>query len=212
MKPLTIGITGGSGAGKTSFIRDLSAAFSSEEVGIISQDDYYLPKDQQIQDEEGWFNYDLPSAIDIGAFVKDIQSLLSGNIVQRGEYVFNNRPKDKNVIIVKPAPVIIIEGLFISHFDEVKALLDLRLFINAKENLKVIRRIKRDQEERNYDLKEVLYRYEHHVSPTFEKYIKPYMEEADLIINNNEQFHKALDVISGYLKNFIREYKQEITD
>ena len=78
-------------------------------------------------------------------------------------------------------------------------MLDLKVFLHAKENLKVIRRIRRDQEERNYPLDDVLYRYEHHVLPTFERYIQPYMDEADLIINNNADFSLGLEVLKGFI-------------
>jgi uridine kinase len=100
-----------------------------------------------------------------------------------------------------PAPVIIVEGLFVFHYKKIAPLLDLKVFINAKENLKVIRRIYRDQVERNYPIEDVLYKYQHHVLPAYERYILPYKEEADLVINNNEHFDQGLKVLIGFLKN-----------
>ena len=98
----------------------------------------------------------------------------------------------------------IVEGLFVLHFKKVRALIDLKVFLHAKENLKVIRRIKRDRVERNYPLEDVLYRYENHVLPTFERYVKPHMEDADIIVNNNEHFTAGLDVISGFIGEYLR--------
>ena len=86
-----------------------------------------------------------------------------------------------------------------------KQLLDLKIFLHAKENLKVIRRIKRDRVERNYPLDDVLYRYENHVLPTFEKYIQPYMEQCDIVINNNTQFDRGLEVVIGFLKQRLQQ-------
>ncbi|MBI5916056.1 MAG: uridine kinase, partial [Bacteroidetes bacterium] len=98
------------------------------------------------------------------------------------------------------APILIVEGIFVFHFKKIRQVLDLKIFLHAKENLKVIRRIKRDQIERNYSIEDVLYRYENHVMPTFERYIQPYMDEADLIVNNNRDFAVGLEVVKGFIR------------
>jgi uridine kinase len=96
--------------------------------------------------------------------------------------------------------------LFVFHYRKINALLDLRVFLHAKENLKVIRRIRRDQMERNYPIDDVLYRYENHVMPSFEKYVQPHVEHSDLIVNNNKDFNMGLKVVQGFIKNFLQEY------
>lgn len=203
MKPFVIGITGGSGSGKTTFIRRLKHCFSETDVCIVSQDDYYRPRHEQLMDERGVRNFDLPESIDQIAFAGDLQRLIDGETVIRQEYVFNNENARPRQMTFHPAPVIIVEGIFVFHFKPIRSLLNLKVFLHAKENLKVIRRIKRDQIERNYPIEDVLYRYEHHVLPTFEKYIQPYMDEADIIINNNANFERALDVVSGFISSYI---------
>jgi len=208
-KPFIIGITGGSGSGKTSFIRRLRATFSEEELCILSQDDYYRPRDDQEIDNQGIINFDLPKSIDKKAFQKDVKKLVDGQIVTREEYTFNNKNATPKDLIFKPAPVIIVEGIFVFHFTKIRKLLDLSVFLHAKENLKVIRRIKRDQVERNYPIEDVLYRYEHHVLPTFEKYIKPYSELADIIINNNEHFENGFAVFEGFIKSKLIDLEDE---
>lgn len=200
-KPYLIGVTGGSGSGKTTFIKKIRSTFTEEEVCIISQDDYYIPRDQQIKDKNGETNFDLPKSINKKAFREDIGKLLAGQTVKRMEYTFNNKAKQSEQLIFRPAPIVIAEGIFVLHFKKIRRMLDLKVFLHAKENLKVIRRIKRDREERNYPLHDVLYRYEHHVMPTFEKYILPYKEDADIVINNNRSFEKGLEVFLGFLKN-----------
>ncbi len=206
-KPLIIGITGGSGSGKTSFIRALRDTFSLKQLCVISQDDYYRPLDEQEIDEEGVENFDRPRSIDKKAFAEDIKKLMRGEGFTRPEYTFNNVDATPTMLHFEPAPIIIVEGLFIFHYKKIRKLLDLKIYLHAKENLKVIRRIKRDRVERNYPLEDVLYRYENHVLPNFEKYIRPYMEDADLVINNNQHFKKGLKIIKGYLHNHLREVK-----
>ncbi len=200
---LIIGITGGSGSGKTSFIQELKKTYPPGEVCIISQDDYYLPREQQHTDRQGVANFDRPKSIDKKAFHRDIVRLMHGEPVHRQEYTFNNDLQEPKELVFHPAPVIIVEGLFVLHFSKIRKLLDLSIFLHAKENLKVIRRIRRDQVERNYPLDDVLYRYQHHVLPTFEKYIKPYIDDCDIIINNNRKFDVGLDVIRRFIRHWL---------
>jgi uridine kinase len=204
-KPYLIGITGGSGSGKTSFIKELRRAFSTDELCIISQDDYYRPIQEQQRDKAGIENFDLPHSIDKKAFAADIQRLINGETVDRLEYLFNNAHATPAKLTFYPAPILLVEGIFVFHFKKIRKMLDLKIFLHAKENLKVIRRIKRDQVERNYPVEDVLYRYENHVLPTFEKYIEPYMDEADIIINNNRDFRVGLEVVKGFLNNRLQE-------
>ncbi len=200
-KPFIIGITGGSGSGKTTFIKDIRDKFSESELCIISQDDYYRPRHEQETDEKGYQNFDLPQSIDKKTFHADLEKLLNGETVEKMEYLFNNKEAEGTIKFFKPAPIIIVEGLFVFHYKKIRRLLDLKVFFYAADHLKVIRRIMRDQVERGYPIDDVLYRYEHHVMPSYKKYIEPYMQEADIIINNNQDFADGLDVLCGFLRN-----------
>jgi uridine kinase len=202
-KPYLIGITGGSGSGKTTFIKELRNRCSESQLCIISQDEYYKDREDQVEDLEGIKNFDLPSSIDNKAFILDIKKLRRGEAVSRKEYTFNNKKKEASIIEYKPAKVIIVEGLFVFYNPQIKRMLDLKIFIQAKENLKVIRRIKRDRIERNYPLDDVLYRYENHVMPTYQKYIEPFLADADLVVNNNASFDKGLDVVTAFINSQI---------
>ncbi|MCS6930140.1 MAG: uridine kinase [Saprospiraceae bacterium] len=206
--PLTIGICGGSGSGKTTFVRRLCEHFSPDEVCLLSQDNYYLPRDQQHVDERGEYNFDLPRSFDKKAFRRDLERLRRGEVVEREEYTYNNPVVQPRWIVIQPAPVIVVEGLFIFHYKKIAAQLDLKVFINTKENLKIIRRIYRDQRERNYPLEDVLYKYQYHVMPAYERYILPYREEADLVINNNRHFEQALAVLVGFIRYRLAQYPQ----
>jgi uridine kinase len=199
-KPYMVGITGGSGSGKTYFLHKLISGFQKDEICLISQDNYYRPRHLQAIDAQGYHNFDLPEAIDANHFTKDIEALHNGQIVQKEEYTFNNPNKIPKQLIFTPTPIIVVEGLFVLYFPEIVAHLDLKIFIDAKSHIKIKRRILRDNVERGYDLHDVLYRYEHHVMPTYEKYIEPTKDTADLIIPNNEgTMERSLGVVRAFL-------------
>jgi uridine kinase len=200
IKPFTIGITGGSGSGKTFFLQGLSAHFTQDELCLISQDNYYKTRDFQPLDENGFRNFDLPSAIDREGFLADILLLKSGHTVVKQEYTFNNPAAEAKTLTFKAAPILVVEGLFVQYFEEIAEQLDLKVFVEAKDHVKMSRRIKRDQTERGYDLDDVLYRYQHHVMPIYESLIEPLKYNCDLVIPNNLHFSKGLAVLVGYLK------------
>lgn len=200
-KPFTIGITGGSGSGKTFFLQGLSACFGAHEICLISQDNYYKPRDQQPIDENGIKNFDLPVSIDRDAFRHDLLLLKSGQNVIKQEYTFNNPQAKTQMLEFKSAPIIVVEGLFVQYFEEISNELDLRIFIEAKDHVKLGRRIKRDQVERGYDIDDVLYRYQYHVMPVYERLIEPLKHHADLVIPNNSKFERALEVLVAFLKS-----------
>jgi uridine kinase len=194
--PFIIGITGGSGSGKTHFINRLAARFEPHELCLLSQDHYYRPFEHQFVDENGVQNFDLPTALERERFHDDILRLKRGETLRIPEYTFNNPRSSSQTLEFKSAPIIILEGLFVQYFEEIAQELDLKLFIEAKDHLKLSRRIRRDNHERGYDLDDVLYRYQHHVMPVYEAFIKPLMHQADLIIPNDHHFDGALDIIA----------------
>jgi len=198
-QPFLVGITGGSASGKTTFLNRLLAAFPEDQVCLVSQDNYYHPRDQQVLDEQGVHNFDLPVSIDSAAYAADVLALSQGQEVRRQEYTFNNPAVTPKQLVFRPAPIVVVEGIFVFHFAEIAKLLDLKVYIDAQEHVKLHRRIIRDRDERGYDLADVLYRYTHHVAPTYEKFIAPYKHDADVVIPNNRHFDKGLEVLVSFL-------------
>lgn len=199
-KPFTIGITGGSGSGKTYLIENLSRRFKVDEVCLISQDNYYRLREEQLTDENGVQNFDLPTAIDHEHFYRDLLELKGGRSISKIEYTFNNPNATPKTIELLPAPILIVEGIFVQYFKEIESELDLKIFIEAKDHVKLSRRIRRDNEQRGYDLDDVLYRYQHHVMPVYEKCIEPLKHNSDLVIPNNSHFDRAIEVLVLSLK------------
>ena len=200
-KPFTIGITGGSGSGKTYFLQALSSRFKPEEICLISQDHYYKPMEQQPVDANGVINFDLPVTIDKTLFHDDLVKLKAGKQVEKLEYTFNNPKSVPRKLLFMPAPIIVVEGLFIQYFEEIEKELDLKIFIEAKDHVKLGRRLKRDLTERGYAIDDTLYRYQFHVMPVYETLIEPLKHNADLVVPNNSQVDRAIDVLCGFLKS-----------
>jgi uridine kinase len=183
--PFIIGITGGSGSGKTFFLNCFLNHCSSNEICLISQDDYYIPIVEMNPEENKLHNFDLPSAIDDQLFLNDIRKLISGETVYKKEYTFNKPGLIPNTLKIDPAPIILVEGLFILHFEEIASLLDLKIFLEAEEQIALQRRIKRDLIERGYSEDDVSYKWINHVIPSYKKYLLPHKSKCTRLISNN---------------------------
>lgn len=193
-KPYIIGIAGGSGSGKTFFLKCFLEHFTNDEVCLVSQDDYYIPVAHNMTKEENkLYNFDLPSTIDHAHFEEDIDSLINGKAIYKKEYTFNNPDIVPKTLEIKPAPIMLVEGLFILHFKKISESLDLKIFIEADDEIALQRRLKRDLIERGYSREDVLYKWANHVVPAYREYLLPYKNECDKIITNNT--HQAEDII-----------------
>ncbi|MFT5570831.1 MAG: uridine kinase, partial [Cyclobacteriaceae bacterium] len=131
--PKIIGITGGSGSGKTFFLKKLLATIADHSVSVFSLDNYYLPIEKQEKDSNGIENFDLPSSIDHESFIQDLKKLKNGEDIIIEEYNFNHRDTPPNQIQILSRPVIIVEGIFTFHFKQINELLDLKIFVDAPD-------------------------------------------------------------------------------
>ena len=203
-RPYIIGIAGGSGSGKTHFLNQLVNICPKGSLALFSMDNYYLSIDKQQKDENGIENFDIPSSINELKFFDDLTALINGDDIIIPEYQFNHLDRKPGLLTIAWAPTIIVEGLFTLHFPRIQELLDLRIYIETPEYLMVKRRIIRDAEERGYDLNDVLYRFENHVMPAYNRYILPSREKADLVIPNHDNFDLAVEAISYIVKDKAR--------
>lgn len=193
-KPYIIGVAGGSGSGKTFFLKCFLHHFNAEEVCLISQDDYYKPKEFQKIDENGWINFDLPEGIDDTRLLQDLKLLVSGGTIEKKEYTFNVNEENARLLNISSAPIIIVEGLFVFHYPELAEMFDLKIFLDADEEITLNRRISRDEIERGYTRDMVMYQWVNHVMPAYKKYLLPYKGSCQRIIINNK--HVADDIIT----------------
>lgn len=201
-KPYIVGITGGSASGKTFCLEQLLKNFDAQQLTLISQDNYYHDLDRQRPDETGEVNFDHPNSMDLDLFVQHLGVLTHGQAVTVREYMFNN-PSVPNqaprMVAYKPAPIIVVEGLFVLHRHEARQLMDLRVFIEADEHIKLERRLVRDMQERGYDVNETLRLYRKAV-PMFRRYVEPLKYECDIVLPNNLSLATGVQVLVNHLK------------
>jgi uridine kinase len=198
-----VGIAGGSGSGKTTFLKALFEAFEPHQLALVSQDNYYFPKEEQAKDENGWENFDLPTSIDSKRFHNDLVKLSSGQDIEKLEYTFNNASKAPKRIVIPSAPVIITEGLFVFHYPEIAKMIDYRVYLEADEETRLNRRIARDGTERGYPENEVRYQWANHVIPAERLYLEPYQVESHLVIDNTESFDSGLDLLKQHIQSIL---------
>lgn len=182
---MIVGICGGSGSGKTTLLNRLYREFEHMNPSVFSMDNYYKPIEKQFKDENGYYNFDLPTALDADRLISDLEKLASGEEIIVKEYHFN-APPDKNVLItIKPSDLIIVEGLFLFHYEKVRELLDFSIFIKVDQAVQLDRRLYRDQETRGYSREAILYQWDNHVTPCYENYLLPYEEIANFRFRND---------------------------
>jgi uridine kinase len=206
-KPYLVGITGGSAMGKTHFLNSLKKLFSTDELCVISQDNYYKLAYEHQLDSEGKINFDLPECIDLAAFATDLEKLHNNETIYRNEYLFQHENQVGPLLTFKPAPIIVCEGLFIFYSEAIRKQFDLKIFIQADEEIALNRRLKRDFNERNIPVEYNHYQWNNHVMPAFEKYLLPFKPQADIIINNNNHFDNSLNVLDDHFRFMIVKRK-----
>lgn len=184
---MIIGICGGSGSGKTTLLKRLCSRFETLKPSVFSMDNYYHPIHRQFLDDGGYYNFDLPTALDEERLSNDLNKLRNGSAITVREYHFN-APPDKHVLLtIDPSELIIVEGLFLFHYAGVRDALDFSIFINVDPQTQLDRRLYRDQETRGYSREAILYQWENHVRPCYDNYLLPYRDTADFQFRNDHQ-------------------------
>lgn len=197
---LIIGIAGGTGSGKTTVVRQIIDELKNEEVDVISQDSYYLDTTHLPFEERVKINFDHPKSIDFDLLVEHLKELKAGNTIEEPVYSFTEHNRTRETRTIHPRKVIIVEGILILTHPEVRKMFDIKIYVHADSDERLIRRLKRDINERGRDLDEVLWRYQTTLKPMHQQFIEPTKEFADIIIPTNRFNTVAVDIVQTIIK------------
>lgn len=198
---LIIGIAGGTGSGKTTVVKQIIDELPYKDVTVLSQDSYYKATDGLSYEERVNINFDHPKAIDFKLLKRHLNDLKHGLPIEQPVYSFVEHNRTKEVIITNPSKVIIVEGILILSKRKLRDLLDIKIFVHADSDERLIRRLKRDIQDRGRDMDEVLQRYQDTLKPMHEQFIEPMKEYADIIIPNNRFNTVAIDIVKTIIND-----------
>ncbi len=196
---IVIGIAGGTGSGKTTITQEIVKSLGNN-VTVITHDSYYKAHHDLSYDERVKLNYDHPNAYDTEMFAKDLEALRRGEIVECPIYDYTIHDRSENTITIHPTKVIIVEGIMIFHYEEIRKLMDIKVFVDADADIRILRRIMRDVKERARSLDSVINQYITTVKPMHEAFIEPSKRYADIIIPEGGQNIVALEMLIGRIK------------
>ena len=196
---LIIGIGGGTGSGKTTVVNQILSEFPEGEVQVISQDSYYKETSHLTFEERCKINFDHPKSIDFELLQSHLKALKKGEQINQPVYSFKTHNRTGETTITKPKKVVIVEGILILSDTELRSLFDIKIFVHADSDERLMRRLKRDIAERGRDLDEVLERYQTTLKPMHQQFIEPMKEFADIIIPNNHYNTVAVNVVKSII-------------
>ena len=200
---LIIGIAGGTGSGKTTVVHQIMNELPHTEVGIISQDSYYKASTVESYEERSKTNFDHPRAIDFDLLVQHLKELKEGKNINQPVYSFAIHNRTDDTILTHPRKVMIVEGILILSNPELRELFDIKIFVHADSDERLIRRLKRDIAERGRDMDEVLNRYQNTLKPMHQQFIETTKAFADIIIPNDKYNTVAIDVVRAVINQRI---------
>lgn len=202
-KPIIIGIAGGTASGKSTLASEIKKEFG-ENVVIIPHDCYYKSLSNITLAEREQRNYDCPEAYETDLLIKDIKSLISGKSIQRPTYSYTERLRQKETVLIQPAPIIIIEGILVLENEELFNLMDIKIFVDTDADIRLTRLLNRDIKERGLNLDYIISKYKDTLKPMHEKYVEPCRKKADIIIPANKASNNiGFSIIIEKIRNII---------
>lgn len=200
---LIIGITGGTGSGKTTVVKQILNELPENEISVISQDSYYNDTSDLSYEERTQINFDHPKSIDFDLLIAQLKELKKGNVIEQPVYSFVEHNRINKTVPTLPKKVILVEGILIFTNPLLRDLFDIKIFVHADSDERLIRRVKRDITERGRDLTEVLDRYQDTLKPMHQQFIESTKEYADIIIPNNKFNTVGINIVKTIINEKI---------
>ncbi len=201
--PMLIGIAGGTGSGKTTFSEGLLALFP-DDITMISFDNYYKPQDHLSMEERVKTNYDCPDALDTDLLVKHLRTLRDGESIDMPNYDFCIHTRKDEYTRLSPSPIIIVDGILTFHDERLREMFDIKIFTDADSDERILRRLRRDVNERGRDIDGVIHQYLDTVKPMHRIYVEPTKKYADIVINGGRN-KTALDIVASRIAKRLEE-------
>lgn len=205
LKPILIGITGGTGSGKSTVSKKILSSINETNITIIEQDAYYKDQSKLSFEKRVKTNYDHPLAFDNELLVKDLQRLLNGENINKPIYDFERHNRKEESILVEPKRIIILEGILVLFEEKIRELLDIKIFVDTDSDVRVIRRILRDINHRGRTLDSVVNQYMETVRPAHIQFIEPTKKHADIIIPEGGYNKVAIDLIVAKINSILNQ-------
>lgn len=204
-RPILIGITGGTGSGKSTVAKEIFRSLDEKNAVIIEQDSYYKDQSSLTFQERMKTNYDHPFAFDNDLLIEHLKCLLKGQPIRKPIYDFEIHNRKKETVLIYPQHIIILEGILILGDERIRNLLDIKIFVDTDSDVRVIRRIMRDINERGRSLDSVITQYMRTVRPAHMQFVEPTKKYADIIIPEGGYNKVAIDIISTKIKSIINK-------
>ena len=202
-RPIIIGVTGGSGSGKTSISRAILDQFPNHSIMMLEHDSYYKNQDHLVFEERLNTNYDHPFAFDTDLLIEHLEQLRRFETIEKPVYDYVRHTRSAEVILQEPKEVIILEGILILEDERLRNLMDIKIYVETDDDIRIIRRIKRDMEERGRTLDSVIDQYLSVVKPMYHQFIEPTKRYADLIVPEGGENQVAIDLLSTKVRDIL---------
>ncbi|AKN29383.1 uridine kinase [Clostridium carboxidivorans P7] len=203
-RPILIGITGGTGSGKSTIAKEIYNKFGEDCIAMIEQDSYYKDQSHLSMEERVKTNYDHPNAFDTQLLIEHLETLLKKQAIDKPVYDFESHNRKKETIRIEPREIVIVEGILVLEDEEIRNLLDIKLYVDTDADVRIIRRILRDINERGRTVDSVINQYLNVVRPMHMQFIEPTKRYADIIIPEGGHNKVAIDIIVANIKQFLQ--------
>lgn len=202
-RPVVIGVTGGSGSGKTTVSNAVYNQLSGQSLLILQQDSYYNDQSEMSMAERHAVNYDHPLAFDTELMIKQIKTLLDYQPIEKPVYDYEQYTRSAKTIHQEPRDVIIVEGVLILDDQRLRDLMDIKVFVDTDDDIRIIRRIQRDMKERGRSLDSVINQYLATVKPMYHQFVEPTKRYADLIVPEGGENEVAIDLLTTKVRSIL---------
>lgn len=203
-RPVVIGVTGGSGSGKTSVSREIFNRFSGHSILMLEHDAYYKDQSHLAFEERLKTNYDHPLAFDTELLLEQMNQLLNYEAIERPVYDYVHHTRSKETVVQEPKEVIIIEGFLILEDKRLRDLMDIKVYVDTEDDIRIIRRIKRDMQERGRTLDSIINQYLSVVKPMHEQFVEPTKKYADIIVPEGVENQVAIDLLCTKIASIVK--------